>query len=170
VAKGRRRAAAEAQVKAVGTKLKHLNPGFDGELIRKIEPIGVRLELVTDHVTNFTSLRALTGVSVLYCAGSSRGKGHVADLETLRTMRLIGLNCLHTNAADLAPLAGMKLIYLDCSRTPVTDLEPLRGMSMESLYCQECWGIKSLAPWRIWPTTVGGPSGPARGGGPTDEL
>jgi hypothetical protein len=137
---------AEEQVKAVGAKLKDLNPGFDGRLTRNIEPHGVRVELVSDHVTNFTPLRGLTGVSVLSCAGSAEGKGHLADLETIRSMRLIGLNCFYTNVADLAPLSGMKLIYLDCSGTAVTDLEPLRGMPMQYLYCRQTPGIKSLAP------------------------
>jgi Leucine-rich repeat (LRR) protein len=134
------------QDKEVAARLKDLNPGFDGRLTRKIEPVGVRIELVTDHVTNFTPLRALTGVSVLSCAGSTERKGHLVDLDTLRVMQVKGLNILCTDVDDLAPLAGMKLFYIDCSGTAVTDLEPLRGMPMEYLYCQQCPGIKSLAP------------------------
>jgi formylglycine-generating enzyme required for sulfatase activity len=138
--------APEDQEKEVAAKLKELNPGFDGRLVRRIEEVGPRLDLATDQVTNFTPLRALTGVSVLSCPGSGTGKGHMPDPDTMRAMRLIGLHCEWTNVADLAPLAGMKLIYLDCSRTTVTDLEPLREMPMQYLYFQECQGIKSLAP------------------------
>jgi hypothetical protein len=136
----------EEQDKEVAARLKELNPGFDGQVIRRIEDVGVRFEVVTDHVTDFTPLRALTDVSVLSCAGSAQGKGHLVDLGTLRSMRPIGLNCLFTNVADLAPLSGMKLIYIDFSGTTVTDLEPLRGMPMEYLYCRLNPGIKSLAP------------------------
>lgn len=135
----------EEQDKQVSARLKDLNPGFDGQIIRRIEDLGVRLELVTDQVTNFTPLRASTGISVLSCAGSDWGKGHVPDPATLQSMQLIGLNCPYTNVVDLAPLGGMKLIHLDCSHTAVADLGPLCGMPMEFLYCQECPGIKSLA-------------------------
>jgi hypothetical protein len=136
----------EEQVKEVAARLEDLNPGFDGQLIRKIEPFGVKVELVSDHVTTFTPLRALTDVRIFSCPGSTGGKGRLPDPETLWSMQLSGLCCLRTNVADLAPLAGMRLTSLDCSDSAVTTLEPLRGMFLRDLRCQQSLGIQSLAP------------------------
>jgi serine/threonine protein kinase len=130
----------------VASRLWDLNPGFDGQVFRRYESVGQRFEMVTDRVTNFSPLRALTNVSVLSCTGSAPGKGHLVDMETLRALQPIGLNCFSTNVSDLAPLAVMKLIYIDFSHTNVADLGPLRGMPMTYLYCRGCPKVESLAP------------------------
>jgi serine/threonine protein kinase len=144
---------AEEQVKAVAAKLKDLNPGFDGQVTRTIEGgVVTHFSFLTDHVTNITPLRALTGVTTLDLSGSNWGKGQLADLEPLRGMRLTRLSFFASKGvADLSPLAGMKLASLDCSGTAVTDLEPLRGMPLENLNCRECPGIQSLAPLQGMP-------------------
>jgi formylglycine-generating enzyme required for sulfatase activity/Leucine-rich repeat (LRR) protein len=144
---------AEEQVKAVAAKLKDLNPGFDGQVTRNIEGgVVTHFAFLTDHVTNMTPLRALTGVTTLDLSGSNWGKGQLADLEPLRGMRLTRLSFFaNRGVADLSPLAGMKLTSLDCSGTLLTDLEPLRGMPLENLNCRECPGIQSLAPLQGMP-------------------
>jgi formylglycine-generating enzyme required for sulfatase activity/serine/threonine protein kinase len=144
---------AEEQVKAVADKLKDLNPGFDGQVTRDIQGgVVTQFSFLSDHVTNFTPLRALTGLTTLNLSGSNWDKGQLADLEPLRGMRLTRLSFFaNRRVADLTPLAGMKLTSLDCSGTLVTDLEPLRGMPLESLNCRECPGIPSLAPLQGMP-------------------
>jgi hypothetical protein len=62
------------------------------------------------------------------------GETQVADLSTLRGMKLTTLNCSKTPVADLAPLAGMPLTslnLLDCPR--LHDLAPLTGMSLSEI-------------------------------------
>lgn len=143
---------AEDQVKAVAAKLVNLNPDFDGQVRHRIEGgVVTRFEFATDHVTDLTPVRALTGLTYLFCAGTPWDKGQLIDLEPLRGMRLTGLMCACNKVADLSPLVGMKLTYLECAGTAVTDLEPLRGMPLEQLQCRLCPGIQSLAPLQGMP-------------------
>jgi len=94
------------------------------------------LGLVTDHVTDLSPLRALTGLTYLLCAGSAPGKGKLSDLSPLRGMALTKLNCGTTTAlSDLSPLEGMPLTTFGCGSTYVSDLSPLRGTALTELIC-----------------------------------
>jgi hypothetical protein len=60
---------ADKQTKAVTKKLRELNPEFDGALTPRIENGKVvGLNLSTDHVTDISPLRALTGLHDLDCS------------------------------------------------------------------------------------------------------
>jgi serine/threonine protein kinase/Leucine-rich repeat (LRR) protein len=127
---------AEQQVKTVMAKLKDLNPGFDGAQTHVVDQTGVvtELQFLTDNVTNMSPVRALTGLETLTCGGSAAGKGQLADLASLRGMKLTGLHCYSTQIRDLSPLKGMKLTELGCDDTPVSDLTPLAGLPLKKLY------------------------------------
>jgi formylglycine-generating enzyme required for sulfatase activity len=142
----------QEQEKEVAARLKDLNPGFDGHVTRDIKDgVVTHFAFLTDHVTDITPLKALTGLTDLSCAGSGWNKGQLTDLEPLRGMRLTRLNLFATHVADLSPLFGMKLTSLDCSGTAVTTLEPLRGMPLEDLMCRLTPGIQTLAPLQGMP-------------------
>lgn len=123
------------QVVAVGNRLKELNPGFGGQVKSTME-FGtlVRLEFVTDEVTNISPLRALTKLRTLVCMGSGGEQpGRLEDLSPLRGLSLTSLHCGRTRVADLTPLKGMPLETLDCSDSQVRDLSPLAEMPLRHL-------------------------------------
>jgi serine/threonine protein kinase len=138
------------QVQAVVDRLKQLNPGFDGEVRPTIEKgVVAGLEFQTDHVTNISPLRALTGLKVLSCSGSALDKGKLADLSPLRGLPLKELTCSRNNISDLTPLQGMKLTKLDLLLcTQVWDLTPLQGMPLTYLNVYVCRGVTDLTPLR----------------------
>jgi len=162
--------AAEAQARAVGDKLKELNPGFDGEVKATIENgVVVGLEFLTDRVHDIQPVRALVGLKSLVCAGTHDGQsnGILADLTPLKGMKLTRLelfqnerirdlsplegmplekfHCGRTGVADLGPLAGMPLQVLICGATPISDLSPLRGMKLRELRCSHT-KVANLSP------------------------
>ena len=153
---------AEKQIEAVSKKLVELNPGFDGKLAQsdstppKIEnSVVVVVRCWTDHVTDISPLRALTGMGELSVDGLFPGRGALTDLSPLKGMALkklscgnnpklsdlapikglslTGLVCCHTEVSDLSPLQGMNLTSLAAFQTPVTDISPLQGMKLASL-------------------------------------
>ncbi len=161
---------AEKQVEAVSKKLVELNPGFDGNLNPSFV-LGVvhGLQFFTDNVTDISPVGALKGLTSLKCGGSSKGKGRltdlsslkglplaqlyfgwnqdVSDLSPLREMPLKDLLFFGTQVEDLSPLQGMKLTSLMCNVTKVSDLSPLRGMPLTVLYCDETH-VADLSPLR----------------------
>jgi len=65
----------DKQADAVATKLKELNPGFDGKVTHKKEGnVVTAFEFVTDNVTDISPVRALTGLKSIRCWGGYDGK------------------------------------------------------------------------------------------------
>jgi hypothetical protein len=133
---------------AVATRLRQLNPDFDGEVAPSAQGgVVIGLVLATDHVTDLSPLRALTCLRSLHCKGSARDKGQLAGLAPLRGLPLTELVCTGNPVSDLSPLEGMKLYHLDLGFCPrLRNLAPLRGMPLTdlSLYC--CPVVADLAP------------------------
>jgi Leucine-rich repeat (LRR) protein len=144
------------QAAAVAAQLKKLNPDFDGSFNqRQAGDALVEFHILTDHVTDMSPVRALTGLEILVCRGSEPGKGMLTDLSPLKGMNLVYLDCSEnrdltdlsplrgmplqeliswsTSVSDLRPLRGMPLTHLDCNQTFVADLRPLEGMSLRRL-------------------------------------
>jgi hypothetical protein len=141
------------QVGAVASKLKELNPSFDGQVRPASENwVVLRLEFPADHVGDLRPVRALAGLQTLNCAGSSPGKGRLADLSPLRGLRLSALHCDRTRVTDLSPLAGMPLAVLSCDDTPVADLTPLAGTPLTTLSCARTQ-VTDLTPLEGTPLT-----------------
>jgi serine/threonine protein kinase len=134
---------AEKQLKAVSTKLKDLNPGFDGKLANSyaqgppsiVDGVVTELKVYTDRLSDLSPLRALTGLKVLVCRGSSnigtRANGGLFDLSPLNGMHLVRIECSQNlSLSDIAPLAGMPLSEIVCAGTNVSNLTPLTGMAL----------------------------------------
>jgi hypothetical protein len=105
------------QVDAVAKKLQDLNPDFDGKTDHKVhDGVVTELQFVTDHVTDISPVRALTGLRTLDCRGGGgyygEIKGRLADLSPLQDMKLTTLICGGTQVVDLSPLKDMKLTWL----------------------------------------------------------
>ncbi len=128
---------AEKQVEAVRKKLVELNPGFDGKLTSTEDKPPLieygtvtRLSIATDHVTDISPFRALTGLYSLSCHGSGPGKGQLSDLSPLKGMLLGSLVVAQTKVSDLSALNGMSLSFFSFSSTLVSDISPLTGMPL----------------------------------------
>jgi Leucine-rich repeat (LRR) protein len=146
---------AAEQVRAVGARLKELNPGFDSAVVPTIENGVVReLKFNTDDVTDISPVRALTRLRSLKCSGFGDrnspltdlsplsglplrtlvlAKGELFDLSPLKGMPLTEFSCYGTRVTDLSPLEGMKLRVLNCDSIRASDLSPLKGMPLETL-------------------------------------
>ena len=121
----------------VAAKLKERNPGFDGNVQPTIENgVVTGLTFLTDHVTDISPVRALTGLKKLNCGGSAWQMGRLWDLSPLKGMSLTSLDIEFTAVMDLAPLKDMKLSHLSCTGTRVSDLAPLKGMPLTDLVCR----------------------------------
>ncbi len=133
---------AAEQVKAVGARLKQLNPEFDGNVTPTLENgVATGLEFLTDHVSDIAPVRVLTRLQNLNIKGSAYGKGSLADLTPLKGMPLADLSILDNPAVtDLSALKGMPLKNLNIGGTGVTDLTPLKGMPLETLFMWGFWG------------------------------
>jgi serine/threonine protein kinase/Leucine-rich repeat (LRR) protein len=127
---------AEEQVKAVMSKLKERNPGFDGQETHKSEGgVATELNFLSDNVTDISPVQALAGLKILRCYGSDSGKGKLADLAPLASMKLTYLVCSNTQVADLTPLMSLPLTALECRNTPLKDFSSLKGLKLKSLNC-----------------------------------
>jgi PAS domain S-box-containing protein len=128
------------QVKAVGARLKELNPDFDCKVESAIENGAVvGLRFTTDHVKDISPIHALTRLQKLDMRGSAWFKGSLADLTPLKGMQLWDLNLTDNGAViDLSALKAMPLKNLNIMQTGVTDLTPLKGMSLQWLMA---WGF-----------------------------
>jgi hypothetical protein len=139
------------QVEAVVTRLKELNPGFDGTVTPAIaNGVVTRLQFLTDEVDNLSPVRALKGLEELDCRGSWPRQGKLSDLTPLRGLLLKGLMCERTQVNDLSPLQGMPLNTLVAGLTRVSDLAPLQGMSLRLLTIQQS-AVTDLTPLRGMP-------------------
>jgi hypothetical protein len=154
----------EELLKHLTEKLKAANPGFDGQLVPKIEdgkivelkasPAGLkdlspfrmlpalkRLILNSEQTTPLSDLGPLKGMQLtqLEILHSS-----VRDLSPLAGMSLTHLNIAATQVSDISPLQGMPLIHLSLQCSHVTDFSPLRGMPLKTLYCYAIQGFRDL--------------------------
>ena len=144
---------AEKQIEAVSKKLMELNPGFDGKvggLYMSRKPLIVKgvvtdFGFLTDNVTDISPLRALVGLTVLGCGGSSPGKGKLSDISPLEGMPLTTLQVFNTQLSTLSPLHGMNLTYLNCSDSQVSDLLPIEEMPLMQLHCRTT-SVSDLLP------------------------
>jgi serine/threonine protein kinase/Leucine-rich repeat (LRR) protein len=136
---------AAEQVKAVGARLKQLNPGFDGALVPTIEHGVVRkLEFNPDDVTDISPVRALTKLRSLECIAKGAHSALV-DLSPLSGMPLTTLVLSSDQLRDLSPLKGMPLTYFACIAKQVDDLSPLRGMKLRYLKFEQ-GSVSDLSP------------------------
>ncbi len=143
---------AAEQVKAVGARLKELNPGFDGAVAPTIEKDAVTgLKFTTDHVTDISPVRALTHLQTLDMGSYPRNDGLLFDLSPLQGMPLVRLDCGGTRVADLSPLKGMKLYRLGAQCISASDLTPLQGMPLKSLDLAYAQGVSNVKPLQGMP-------------------
>ncbi len=163
----------EQQVTRVVSKLKELNPGFDGKETHKIESGAVtELGISTVGVTDISPLKALKWMKKLTLTPwTANQKGAltdlaplqglpltwlwchnnpITDLTPLREMPLTVLSCGGTQVRNLAPLAGMKLTVLSFNDTEVNDLSPLQDMLLTVLWCNNT-KVTDLAPLQAMP-------------------
>lgn len=144
---------AEKQVEAVATKLKELNPGFDGKVNHIIENgVVTELRFVTKNVTDISPVGAMVGLKRLNCAGSVDGKGKLSDLSPLKDMKLTVLICSGTDVSDLSPLKAMRLAGLSCNNTKVSDLSPLKDVKITWLNCAAT-NVSDLSPLKYMKLT-----------------
>lgn len=139
---------AEQQVQEVVKNLQKLNPGFDGKNQATIEQgVVTGIELIVDHLTDISPVRAFPTLSKLncHCSGYVEVPGALSDISPLSGMKLSVLWFAGANISDLSPLRGMPLNSLACSVTNVSDLAPLRGMPLWSLNCSQS-PVSDLSP------------------------
>ncbi len=136
-----------AQLQAVVGELRQRNPQFDGQVSHFLDSKGQvnRLHFATEHVQDIAPLRALAGLRILVCEGTSDGNGSLADLGPLRGLKLEWLDCGFNPVKDLAPLQGMPLTFLSLRYTHVEDLALLKGLPLQS-FNGTGTKITSLAP------------------------
>ncbi len=144
---------AEKQLDAVSKKLMELNPGFDGKLTGgdgKETPtikngVVTILNFRSDDISDISPVRALVGLKILGCAGTSQSASNLFDLSPLEGMPLESFDCHFTQVSDLSPIQGMPLGKLYCHNTNVLDLTPLEGMPLKTLQCD--WtSVSDLSP------------------------
>ncbi|MBY0527712.1 MAG: protein kinase [Gemmataceae bacterium] len=143
---------AQEQVKAVATKLKERNPGFDGEVTHEVKNDTVtQLKFTANDVSDLSPVRALVGLQHLHCRASGPGKGKLSDLSPLTGMKLKHLTCGCARVSDLSPLKGMPLVHFNCDWTKeLKDISPLREMPLVYLNCSPT-GVTDLAPIKNMP-------------------
>ncbi len=125
----------ETQVQTVITKLKDLNPGFDGQATPTINSNKVTgLEFSTASVSDLTPLKALPGLQSLVCSGTAE-KQSLVNLAALTGLSLTNLNCNFSKVSDLSPLRGMPLAILACRHSAVTNFTVLSELQLKHLDC-----------------------------------
>jgi serine/threonine-protein kinase len=125
----------EARLKAVISRLRDLNAGYDGSERHETGHGRItRLELSHVALRDLSPLRGLPQLAQLELSGTS-----VSDLTPLRNARIVSLACSGMKSADLASIRAMKeLKILSLKSTPVRDLSPLAGMDLWQLNLKGC--------------------------------
>jgi PAS domain S-box-containing protein len=134
---------AAEQVKAVGARLKEVNPNFDGKVEPTIENgVVTRLAFSTDYVSDISPVRGLTKLRSLDCSGSDVGRGQLSDLSllSLRGLPLTHLRCIYSPISDLSSLREMKLSSLDLRHTNVSDADVRNLAGQKNLQWLSLWG------------------------------
>jgi serine/threonine protein kinase len=120
------------QFQVVAGRLIALNPGLKfGDLSHTLDPTKSYVRMInvpTDLVTDLSPLRALPKLEVLYCSGSSPGKGKLTTLSALRGLKLTYLDCKNNQIRDLSLLRDMPLRFVHCDYQPERDAPVLRGI------------------------------------------
>jgi internalin A len=159
---------ADKQVEATQTKLRELNPGYNGKGrfviqerriveaylndvdIADLSPLKglplVILECVKNKVSDLAPLRGMP-LEKLIC-----WENQVSDISALAGMELTKLDITRNSVADLSPLKGMLLVEFHCAVNRVTDLNPLRGMPLQILHAFDN-AIKDISPLKGMPLT-----------------
>jgi formylglycine-generating enzyme required for sulfatase activity len=135
---------AAEQIEEVRKELKKRNPEFDGQLRsavaaepRIVDGVVVDLAFQTDHVSDISPLRALTGLHTLGCAGSERGKGMLVDLSPLRVLPLTALYVGgNPHLADLSAVRGKPINSLSIWGTSVESIEIVKDMPIKRLWLE----------------------------------
>jgi serine/threonine protein kinase len=142
----------EAQFQGVLSRLKELNPSYNGQETHRMEN-GVVTELAIEAVglSNIAPISDLKGLRRLWLNGrwdreeQKEYRAPLRDLRPLRGLPLIQLWVHQSDVDDLSPLQGMKLDLINITSTLVSDLSPLRGMPLKKL--EAGWSkIRDLAP------------------------
>jgi Leucine-rich repeat (LRR) protein len=138
---------AEQQVGRVIEELKKLNPGYDGREVHRIDQGEVReLSFHTESVKDISPVRALTGLTVLNAEAQANG-GQLADLGSLRNLKLRELRISGNQVRDLSPLKDMPLDNLNLMRLQnLVSLEPLRGLPLKNLLLGYSTGVHDIEP------------------------
>lgn len=144
---------AERQSVIVVLKLRELNPGYLGEIMRLRFEKGQVVEFVilTDAVSDLRPVSALTGLRMLGCYGSAPGKGKLSDLSPIRGLRLETLNVWENpDLRDLDPARGMPLRVFQAGDTAVENLSPLEQMPLTLVAVNNCH-VRDVGPVRNMP-------------------
>jgi len=135
----------EERINRVKTRMKELNPGFDGEFQVTFNKSMVKnVKLRNTGVRNLWPLCALP-IDRMDCLSTP-----VEDLSPLVGKRLQLLNLSRTEVKDLSPLVGMPLKWLWINRTRVSDLTPLAGMQL-TLLSFDSTAVVDLSPLATMP-------------------
>lgn len=126
----------DEQVIEVASKLKELNPGFDGSLrTEQLDGIVNLLEMCTDNVTDIRPLAALKNLRYVNLGGTFTWKhnGRLVDISPLRGLPIEEIS-LHRNPIEnLSPLEKAPLTVLVINNTSITDLSPIRNARLTRL-------------------------------------
>ncbi len=143
---------AAEQVKAVGARLKELNPEFDGDFVPTFEYGDLRgLQFNADDVRDISPVRVLTKLRSLNCSGKGDRISPLTDLSPLAGMPLTSLTVGKGQLVDLSPLKGMPLIRFATYATLVDDLSPLAGMRLRHLVCVEVGSVSDISALKGMP-------------------
>ena len=122
---------ARQQVLEITQKLKELNPGFDGDLVRTLDANGNvnRVNISTDHVNIIWPLRGFKDLQFMRINGSEPGKGQVDDLSALKGLKLVSLECANNMIDDYRPLRDIPTLEtLKCDVVPLRDKAVLQSI------------------------------------------
>jgi formylglycine-generating enzyme required for sulfatase activity/tetratricopeptide (TPR) repeat protein len=102
-------APAEEQVKTVQGELKKLNPSFDGSAVSSInDGVITQFDVITDHVTDISPMRALSGLKQTKLWGSASGKSKLTDFSPLLGLPLNEITGAFDSARDTVVLRSMR--------------------------------------------------------------
>ena len=133
------------QLQRVVSKLKQMNPKFDGQETHLTSSGQViEFQFSSSGVTDISPLSEFTALKQLVCKGYSHAKT-LANLSPLRGLPLTELDCSDTQVSDLAPLSEMPLETLRCTGTRISDLSPLKSVPLRWLDIRQTH-VSDLAP------------------------
>ncbi|HYG77272.1 MAG TPA: protein kinase, partial [Planctomycetota bacterium] len=127
----------DQQAEEVRRKLIELNPGYDGRGgdNRHVIRNGVVEELFvsTFNVRDITPVRALSDLKLLSIAGGYDYSGKIADLSSLRGMKIKKLFCFCNRIKDISVIRELPLTHLNAGGNPIVDFTPLKDTKLEFL-------------------------------------
>ncbi len=142
----------EEQIAAVAKKLEELNPGFDGKVggYNSEHPhiengVVTTFSIRSKSLKDISPVRVLKGLQRLSCTGNYAWC-KFSDLEPLRGLKLIELDCRQSAVSNLAPLKGMPLELLYVNETAASDLSPLHDLPLKILSCNNSGNVSDVTP------------------------